>query len=196
MIRARTSRGGRARTSRGGPGAHAVVSARVLALVLTVGFALALAVAGEAAACVCAGGSLEERLDRADAAVVGRVVREAEGELNGASVRLLTVEVDQRVKGDLERTIVVRGPSDTDCDLRVELDTAVGLLLMEGEGEQWLGSACSVVEAGALVVVGGEPRGGGIKVVVGIVVLALVLALSFFRLRRGSRPELPGAPGP
>ena len=169
---------------------------RVLAIVLAVGFGLALATAGGAAACVCEGGTLEERLDRADAAVVGRVVREAEGELNGAPVRLLTVEVDQRVKGDLERTIVVRGPSGTDCDLRVELDTAVGLLLAEGESEEWLASTCSLVEAGALVVVGGEPRGGGIRVVVGIVILALVLAFSSVRLRRGSRPELPGAPGP
>jgi hypothetical protein len=158
--------------------------------------ACVLAAPGSAQACVCDAGPLEERLDRADAAVVGRVVREAEDTLNGASVRLLTVEVDQRVKGDLERTIVVRSPSGTDCDVRVELDTAVGLLLTEGEGEEWLGSACSVVEAGALVVVGGEPRGGGIKVVVGIVILALVLAFSYFRLRRGSRPELPGAPGP
>lgn len=176
--------------------ARAFVGARALAIVIAVGFGLALASAGEAAACACESGSLEERLDRADAAVVGRVVREAEGELNGAPVRLLTVEVDQRVKGDLERTIVVRSPSGTDCDLRLELDTAIGLLLTEGEGEQWLGTTCGVVEAGALVVVGGEPRGGGIKVVVGIVILVLVLALSFYRLRRGSRPELPGAPGP
>ena len=171
-------------------------AAGVLAALLACLGLLALAAPGGASACVCESAPLEERLDRADAAVVGRVVREAEGELNGAPQRLLTVEVDQRVKGDVERTIVVRSPSRTDCELRLQRDTAVGLLLTRGAREnEWLGSTCSVVEAGALVVVGGEPRGGGIKVAVGVVVLLLVLALSFVRLRRGSRPELPGPPG-
>ncbi|MFO7571673.1 MAG: hypothetical protein R6W48_03630 [Gaiellaceae bacterium] len=165
-----------------------------LALVV-LGVLAAAAAAAPALACVCESAPLDERLDRADAAVVGRVVREARGELNGAPQLLLTVEVDQRVKGDVERTIIVRSPSGTDCDLRIQRDRAVGLLLTRGEGDAWLGTTCSVVEAGALVVVGGEPRGGAIKVGVGVVVLALVLLLSFVRLRRGSRPELPGAPG-
>jgi hypothetical protein len=168
----------------------------VLALALALAFAAALALAAPAAACVCEDAPLDERLDRADAAVVGRVVRQATGEVNGAPQRFLTVEVDQRVKGDLERTIVVRSPSGTDCDVRVELDRAIGLLLTRGRDGAWLASTCNVVEPGPLVVVGGEPRGGPIKVGVGIVILALVLALSFWRLRRGSRPDLPGAPGP
>jgi hypothetical protein len=169
------------------------VTARALALAATA--AIALAGAGSALACVCGDAPLEQRLERADAAVVGRVVRVDEGEVNGAPQRFLTVEVDQRVKGGVERTLVVRSPSGTDCDVRVELDRAVGLLLTRGSGDAWIASACSVVEPGPLVVVGGEPRGGPIKVAVGLVILALVLALSFWRLRRGSRPELPGAPG-
>lgn len=156
---------------------------------------VALASAGSALACVCDDAPLEERLARADAAVVGRIVRVEERELRGAPQRVLTVEVDQRVKGGVERTLAVRSPSGTDCDVRVEVDRAVGLLLTRGSDGAWLASACSVVEPGPLVVVGGEPRGGPIKVAVGLVILALVLALSFWRLRRGSRPELPGAPG-
>jgi hypothetical protein len=168
---------------------------RAAILCATVGL-LVLALPGHAAACVCQDAPLEERLDQADAAVVGRVVRQAAGEVNGAPQLFLTVEVDQRVKGDLDRTIVVRSPSGTDCDVRVELDRAIGLLLTRGNDNAWLASTCSIVEPGPLVVVAGEPRGGPIKVGVGIVILGLVLALSFWRLRRGSRPELPGAPGP
>ncbi|GIU95333.1 MAG: hypothetical protein KatS3mg012_1790 [Gaiellaceae bacterium] len=167
---------------------------RTLALVAAT--VVSLTMAGDALACVCGDAPLEDRLERADAAVVGRIVRIEEGDLNGAPQRLLTVEVDQRVKGAVERTLLVRSPSGTTCDVRLELDRAVGLLLTRGEDDAWLATACSVVEPGPLVVVGGEPRGGAIKVAVGVVILALVLALSFWRLRRGSRPELPGAPGP
>ena len=42
-----------------------------------------LALAGDAAACVCVEATLEARLDDADAAVVGSVVAERPGELEG-----------------------------------------------------------------------------------------------------------------
>ena len=54
---------------------------------------------------------MDERLDDADAAVVGRVVAERTAELNGLPQRYLTVEVEQRVKGDVARTLEVRGPA-------------------------------------------------------------------------------------
>ncbi|HWQ22541.1 MAG TPA: hypothetical protein VNK94_00380, partial [Gaiellaceae bacterium] len=127
--------------------------------------------------------------------VVGRVVAAEEGDLEGARVRLLTVEVDQRVKGrDLGDPLLVRSPSGGDCDLVVPQGEAVGLLLQRAPDGAWLGSACSLVEPGALVAAGGEPRGGPIKVAIGLVILALVLAWSVSRLRRGVRPELPGGP--
>jgi hypothetical protein len=139
---------------------------------------------------------LSERLDEADAAVVGRVVAERSGELQGAPQRLLTFEVDQRVKGDVDDRIVVRSPSGSDCDLTPAKGEQVGLLLTQGPNGAWLGTLCSQVGAGELVAAGGEPRGGVIKVLVGLVILALVLLWSFRRLRRGARPELPGAPEP
>jgi hypothetical protein len=138
---------------------------------------------------------LAERLDDADAAVVGRVVSERPGELKGAPQRFLTVEVEQRVKGDLGRSLVVRSPSGTDCDVEVPRDRSIGLLLTRGVDGDWIATACSVVNPGQLVVEGGEPRGGVIKVGVGIVILVLVLLLARRRLRKGSRPSLPGAPG-
>ena len=47
-----------------------------------------------------------------------------------------------------------------------------------------------------LVAEGGEPRGALIKVGIGIVILALVLLWALARLRKGKRPNLPGAPQP
>jgi hypothetical protein len=155
-----------------------------------------LALASPAAACVCVDAPLSERLDDADAALIGRVVSERQGQLNGAPQRLLGVEVDQRVKGDVERTLEVRSPSGSDCDVIVPKDEAIGLLLTRSPDGAWLASACSVVEPGPLVAEGGEPRGGPIKVAIGIVVLGLVLLWALRRLRKGARPDLPGAPEP
>jgi hypothetical protein len=100
------------------------------------------------------------------------------------------------VKGDIERVLEVRSPLGSDCDVVVPKDEAIGLLLARAPDGAWLASACSVVEPGPLVAEGGEPRGGPIKVAIGIVVLGLVLLWALRRLRRGSRPDLPGAPEP
>lgn len=155
-----------------------------------------LALAGPAAACVCVDAPMSERLDDADAAVVGRIVGERPGELNGAPQTFLTVQVDQRVKGDVERTLEVRSPAGTDCDVEAPRDEAIGLLLTAAPNGGWFATACSVVSPGELVVEGGEPRGGPIKVVVGVVILGLVLLSALRRLRRGTRPNLPGRPRP
>jgi hypothetical protein len=145
---------------------------------------------------VCANTPLSERLDEADAAVVGRVVEQKSSEVAGAPVTLLTVEVDQHVKGDVGRSLVVRSPRGTDADVDVARDTAVGFLLSRAPDGTWLVSSCSVVRPGFLVAEGGEPRGGVIKVGLGIVILALVLLWALVRLRKGKRPDLPGAPQP
>ncbi len=73
---------------------------------------------------------------------------------------LLTVDVDQRVKGDFGQTLEVRTPSGSDCDVEVPLNKAIGLLLTRAPDGAWLASACSVVAPGPLVAEGGKPRGG------------------------------------
>jgi hypothetical protein len=78
----------------------------------------------------------------------------------------------------------------------VALNKAIGLLLARAPDGTWLASACSVVGPGFLVAEGGEPRGGVIKVGIGIVILVLVLGWALLRLRKGKRPDLPGAPQP
>jgi hypothetical protein len=155
----------------------------------------ALALAGEAAACVCAAQPLEDRLDEADAAVVARLVGGTEA-LSFPTRKVLTFEVEQKVKGDVGGRIDVRTPSGTDCALEVREGQTVGLLLTRMPSGEWLGTTCSIVDPGELVAEGGEPRGGPIKVAIGIVILGLVLLFALYRLRRGSRPQLPGSREP
>ena len=152
--------------------------------------------AGPASACVCAKVPISQRLDESDAAVVGRIVAERSGEVKGAPVTLLTVDVDQRVKGRLPSPLQVRSPHGTHCDVEAPMNQTIGLLLTRAPGGAWLASACSVVAPGPLVAAGGETRGGVIKVAIGILILILVLLWAVRRLRNGVRPDLPGAPRP
>lgn len=165
------------------------------ALFAAAAVALGLVSSSTALACTCAALPIGERLDDSDAAVVGRIVAERTEDVGGVPQRLLTVEVEQRVKGDVERPLEVRSPSGTTCDLGGPRDETVGLLLTKAPDGAWFASVCSVVAPGELVAAGGEPRGGLLKVAVGLVILGLVLLWAFARLRRGTRPQLPDPPG-
>jgi len=169
------------------------VTARLTSVVL---IALAgLALAGDSRACVCGDAPIEQRLDDADAAVVGRIVSDTPWELErGLSYRRLTVRVEQRVKGAVDETLLVLAPSGTDCDVEIAREKTTGLLLTRDREGRWFASACSVVAPGELVAAGGEPRGTVIKVAIGLVILGLVLAWALRRRARGARPTLPGAP--
>jgi hypothetical protein len=168
-------------------GLKAVVAASVAALVL----------AGTADACTCLKEPMSKRLDEADAAVVGKVIATRRTELRAQPQLLLTIDVQQRVKGrGLGDPIVVRAPLRTSCDVHVRRDRTVGWLLTKAPDGTLLATSCSVVGPAALVAAGGEPRGGVIKVIVGLFILGLVLLWAFRRLRRGTRPHLPGAPAP
>jgi hypothetical protein len=161
--------------------------------------------AGDAAACVCVDAPVEERLAQADAAVIGRVNGFGSPDpTNPEPIRMMTFDVEQRVKGDVrgqvsgieETRIFVRVPMGTSCDVTIETGTTTGLLLTRQPGGIWFASACSIVTAGELVAAGGEPRGGAIKVVLGVLILAIVLSWALRRRARGIRPKLPGAPEP
>jgi hypothetical protein len=156
---------------------------------------LALVGAGAAQACVCVDQPLDQRLEEADAAVVARLVGVREGQ-SFPPQRVLTFEVDQHVKGDVGETFDVDSLPPSDCALEVAENVPVGLLLTQGPAGEWQGTTCSVVSAGELVAEGGETRGGAIKIVIGLLILALVLSWALRRRARGTRPRLPGAPEP
>ena len=87
----------------------------ILRLPVVAAAALAgLVLADAALACVCAQMPMSERLDDSDVAFVGRVESEREGSVRGEPVRLLTIAVEQRVKGDVDGTLVVRSPARSD----------------------------------------------------------------------------------
>jgi hypothetical protein len=168
-------------------GLKAVVAALVAALVL----------AGKADACTCIAEPMGKRLDDADAAFVGKVISTKRTELRGQPELLLTIDVQQRVKGrGLHDPEIVRAPLHTSCDVHVRRNRTVGWLLTKASDGTLLATTCSIAGPAALVAAGGEPRGGVIKVVVGLFILGLVLLWAFRRLKRGARPQLPGAPSP
>lgn len=117
----------------------------------------------------------------------------------------MVFQIEQRVKGDVrgeqvgsaDRAIFVRTPLGTDCDVPLPpMRETTGLLLTRTVEGDWYATACSFVNPNELVAAGGEPRGGPIKVAIGAVILALVLLWALRRLRKGARPDLPGAPQP
>ncbi len=140
--------------------------------------------------------TLPQRLADADAAVVGRVVAVRHGALRGLPQRVLTIDVDQNVKGGPPKKIVVWTPSGTGCDLTVAENEDIGLFLTKTPDGRWVATGASLANPGRLVVIAGEPKGSGIKVVVGVVFLGIVLLWALSRRRRGVRPELPGSPEP
>jgi len=147
--------------------------------------------------CVKVDESMSKRLDDSDAAVVGAVTSRRRTDVRGAPALLLTIRVEQKIKGrNVGNPVVARSPLHTDCDVGLANGVRRGFLLTKSPGGTWLVTGSSVVAATPLIAAGGEPRGGVIKVAIGLVILGLVLVWALRRLRRGARPELPGAPRP
>ena len=130
----------------------------------------------------CPNVPLDERLRAADAAFVGRVVDERPGSGTGRVYRLV---VDQRVKGPVGREVEVHTAARLvdASDRPVVRDEALGVLATL-EGATLVTESCLLTDPGALLSVSDEPRGNAIKILIGLVILALVLAYSVRRLRR------------
>ena len=126
---------------------------------------------------------MKERLDAADAAFIGRLTNVRNTGSDGAVYRY---DVDQVLKGTLAgETVEVRSARDTaQCGLqRTDPGDAVGVLVTRADSG-WAASLCTQVSASALLGTADEPRGQGLRLLVGVVILALVLGYSFLRLRR------------
>lgn len=143
----------------------------------------ALVLASDAFALSCPNIPLEERLAASDAAFVGRVT--AERSAANGSGRIYGFVVDQRVKGPVGREVdVLAGRRLVDAaDVPLVHDEALGVLA-NLSGAQLTTDSCLLTDPGALLSVSDEVRGNWIKVVIGLVILACVLAFSVRRLRR------------
>jgi hypothetical protein len=149
-----------------------------------------LAGAPPAFALDCPNVPLDERLAAAEVGFVGRVTDErAAASGTGAVYRFV---VDQRVKGPVGREVEVSSATRLvdAADEPLVHDEALGVL-GSLEGARIVTESCLLTDPGALLSVSDEPRGDAIKIVIGLVILAAVLAYSIRRLRRRQR-ELGG----
>ena len=147
----------------------------------------ALAFAPEALALACPNVPLDERLAEADAAFVGRVTAERAGAGGGRVYRFV---VDQNVKGPVGKEVDVHSAVRLvdATDRPILHDEALGVLARLS-GAELTTESCALADPGTLLATSDEPRGNGIKVVIGLVILALVLAYSVRRMRH-RRAEL------
>ena len=163
------------------------------ATVAGVAAALLLVLAGDAHALSCPEIPPDQRIAGADVAFVGRVVSERP---DGGGEQVYRFAVDQAVKGPLGAEVEIHAVRLTDLDDRpIAVDAPVGVLASTGDGGNLITSSCSLVEPGSLLAATDEPRGMWIKIAIGLVILAAVLAYSWHRLRRRRRDLDGGRPG-
>ncbi len=166
-----------------------------LATVIGVAAVVGAALAGGASAFTCPTVPLVDRLDSADAAFVGSLLSARQAApIGGVARETLRYKVKLEVKGTLGPTVDVTsqtGPKG----LEQVYGTDAGILMTRADGV-WISSVCGQTSPAALLAEADQPKGTAIKVAIGIVLVALVLAFSIHRLRRGTRPDLPGAPVP
>jgi hypothetical protein len=130
---------------------------------------------------------VEARIADADASFVGRLVSSREASTPGE--RYYRFVVDQQVKGPVGREVEVLAPPLTDVQERpLALDVAVGVFARL-DGATFRTDSCSLIDPGTLLATADEPRGTGIKVAIGLVILAVVLGYSLLRLRRRRRDD-------
>ena len=157
----------------------ATAGRRALAFMVVAG--LVLAPTGRALDCPNV--PLDERLAAADVAFVGRLTEERRGPRGAEFVYRFVV--DQRVKGPVGREIEVNAAARLvdAADEPLVRDEALGVLA-QLDGARVETEPCLLTDPGALLSTSDEPRGQAIKIAIGLLILALVLAYSTRRLRR------------
>lgn len=143
----------------------------------------ALTLGGQAFAYACPSTPLQERIDQADIVFVGRASSFRPEPGGGVPQRVYTFQVDQHVKGEVGDTVEVRIPVRTaNGGQRVPLDVAAGILANR-VGDGWYTTRCGITDPGVVLAEVDEPRGNAVKLVIGVLILAAVLAYSLRRMR-------------
>lgn len=163
-----------------------------LVLVSALVLVAAVAVAPTAAALDCPNIPLEERLEEADAAFVGELVSQRRASAEGTLYRF---DVKQQIRGTGGSEVEVRADEPlTDAQDR-PLTRGIVVGVMAGlDGATLTTSSCLLTDPAALLAVADEPRGGLIKMVLGLLFTLAIVGWAVSRRRRGTRPELPGPP--
>jgi hypothetical protein len=159
---------------------------RVAATLTVVGLALA----GDASALECPQATMEQRIDAADVVFAGTLagVREVAG---GYAYRF---DVGQAVKGPVGTAIEIRAAQRLvdASDRPVEPGRDAGVLARR-DGAAFVTDSCGLTDPGALLTAADEPRGGWIKILLGVGILGAVVAYSIGRLRRRRASDQPPA---
>jgi hypothetical protein len=146
--------------------------------------------AAPAAAVSCFTQSVKQKLEGADVAFVGKVVSVTPvSRSTGVALFDYRFTVERAVKGPLGKTATIRAAKLVDIDTQEVTPASnadIGVLATRAEG-RLVASSCSLVDPGSLLGAADEPKGALIKVAVGLVILAIVLAYSVRRLRRRQR---------
>ncbi len=102
--------------------------------------------------------------------------------------------VDQNVKGPVGREVDVDSTERLvdATDKPIVHDEALGVLA-NLQGARIVTESCLLSDPGTLLSVSDEPKGNGIKVVIGIVILLLVVGYSLRRLRQRERRRATGS---
>lgn len=103
---------------------------------------------------------------------------------DGIPQRLYRFTVDQEVKGDIGRNVDVRIPvKRANGGQVVPPDVAAGVL-MSRVGGDWFTTRCGITDPGVVLAEVDQQKGNPIRLVIGILILAAVLAYSIRRVRR------------
>ncbi len=131
--------------------------------------------------------SVKDKLDNAPVAFVGKVVA-VKPAAHGGGIQLYDYrfDVERPVKGQLGKVATVRAARLVDIDSEVVTagsNVSIGVLASRADG-RLVTSSCGLVDPGSLLGAADEPKGSLIKVGIGFVLLAIVVAYSVRRLRR------------
>ncbi|MSO96075.1 MAG: hypothetical protein EXQ81_09845 [Thermoleophilia bacterium] len=144
----------------------------------------ALAFTGAAQAYTCPQAPIGDRIAAAEVVFVGRSTGFSPVASGGIAQRLYRFEVDQEVKGDLGRTVVVRIPvRRSNGGQVVPLDVAAGIL-MSRAGGGWFTTRCGITDPGAVLAEVDQQKGNPARLLIGVLCLVAVLAYSIRRVKR------------
>ena len=157
-------------------------------------FAAALLLPSAASAASCTTQSVQDKLAGADIAFVGRVVAQRPlQQANGLPQFDYVFTVSHAVKGVPTARVTVRSARLVDLSgvpLTPTFHEDVGVLAGRVKGGRLVTSSCGLADAVTLLDASDAPRGGGIKVVIGLLIAGLVILYSVRRVKkRGGAPR-------
>jgi hypothetical protein len=149
--------------------------------------ALATALVPVAGAVDCPRSSVKDKLEGADVAFVGTVLAvEPVAASGGIALSDYRFDVLHGVKGEVGKQATLRAAKLVDLDLQevtAGSKVAIGVLASRENG-RLVTSSCSLVDPGSLLGAADEPKGGAIKVLIGLAIAGIVVLYSVRRLRR------------